>query len=50
MFLNLTNSPTAVVHMKEKGLLGVFNKIREKLSVTKDLTDRLFVISNYLEY
>lgn len=50
IFLILTNEPQAVEYMKEKKIINAFNSLKIRNTNDQSLSDRLFVITNYLEY
>lgn len=50
IFLILTNEPQAVEYMKEKKILNAFNKLKIRNSNDQEMSDKLFVITNYLNY
>jgi hypothetical protein len=50
IFLVLTNDEEAVKFMREKELKKIIDLIKNRLTEDDNLKDRLFVITNYLEY
>jgi hypothetical protein len=50
IFLILTNEPQAVEYMKDKKIINAFNKLKIRTTNDKEMSDKLFVITNYLNY
>jgi len=50
IFLILTNEPIAVEYMKDKKIINAFNKLKIRNTNDQELSDKLFVITNYLNY
>ena len=50
IFLILTNEPQAVEYMKDKLIINAFNKLKIRTTNDKETEDKLFVITNYLNY
>ena len=50
IFLILTNEPQAVEYMKEKKIINAFNKLKIRNTNDQEMSDKLFVITNYLNY
>ncbi len=50
IFLILTNEPKAVEYMKEKKIINAFNKLKIRTTNDQETSDKLFVITNYLNY